>query len=93
MKISQTVGLNLCGVSHKHLDLPCCPQALCNQNNFGAAADIFVKGKNNARNATAEVFRIMHDFTFRNLSEGDASWWGIYTKHFNSMQYLKDLIE
>ena len=61
-------------------------------NNFAAAADIYLKGKNNRRNET--TMRIMHEFTYRNLSnEGPQSFWGVYCSHFKSTQYLKDLIE
>eukprot|EP00878_Enallax_costatus_P000380 GHUV01000465.1.p1 GENE.GHUV01000465.1~~GHUV01000465.1.p1 ORF type:complete len:426 (+),score=62.04 GHUV01000465.1:189-1280(+) len=62
------------------------------RNNFAAAADIYLKGKNNRRNETS--MRIMHEFTYRNLSnEGPQSFWGIYSTHFQSTQYLKDLID
>lgn len=67
-------------------------QTLYERNNFAAAANIHVKGKNNKRNET--VNRIMNDFTFRNLSnEGPDSFFGVYSAHFKSQQYLKDLIE
>jgi hypothetical protein len=67
-------------------------QALARDGKFSDAASIYYNGKNNVRNTGLK--RTMGSFSVRNLTDdGPQSWAAKHYKSFNSMEYLKTLIE
>lgn len=68
--------------------LPYCVQALYDNNNFAAAANIFLYGKNNFRNETAGIYRKMYDATVRNYT--GERWYLTYANFYKSDTYMND---